>query len=558
MQDAENAAAGARAGTVKKLFSGTAVLTAAALMSKIVGLIYKIPLIKYVGIEGMAYFLAANHIYVLLFVISTSGLPVAVAVMISSAVARADRSTTVSVFRTALVLFLIIGGAGSLVMIAGAEKIASWISIPEASRCLTAIAPAVLMACVSGALRGYFQGHQVMRHTAVSQVIEAAGKLGLGLAGAVYAVRRGYAPATVAAYAITGITAGVGLSMLYLIAVKAGFDKRRFREKTSAAVTRTLAGRLIKLALPVTLSSAVISLTGVIDTALISNCLRQGGFTEQAANRLYSCYGNLAIPMFSLTPSLIAPVAMALVPLISSARSASDDDKERTAICSAVKMSLLVAIPASLGLSVFSKPLLSLIFASDSGSVITAAPLLSLLSLSVVPACLITTTNAVLQAQRKAGKTIISMAWGAALKTAVEFWLVRQPAINIYGAPISTFLCDVTVVIINIYYVVKSSPGLKGLVRSALLTALSSFAAIGAAGMLWRFSRLRSYGTAAILPAVATACGIYIISALLTGAADKEIMDILPFGKKEKSRGCKENEQTGKNRISIEKGAFRH
>ena len=101
-------AAGGQTGTLKKLFSGTAILSLSAIISKITGLIYKIPLINYVGVSGMAYFLAANHIYVLLFVISTAGLPVAVAVLISEAVAKGELCSVSRIYKTALLLFLIL------------------------------------------------------------------------------------------------------------------------------------------------------------------------------------------------------------------------------------------------------------------------------------------------------------------------------------------------------------------------------------------------------------------------------------------------------------------
>ena len=97
-----------RTGTVKKLFSGTVVLVVATVITKIIGFLYKVPLVHYVGIEGMAYFLAANHIYVLLFVISTAGLPVAVAVLISEAVAKGELCSVSRIYKTALLLFLIL------------------------------------------------------------------------------------------------------------------------------------------------------------------------------------------------------------------------------------------------------------------------------------------------------------------------------------------------------------------------------------------------------------------------------------------------------------------
>ena len=81
----------------KKFIGGVAVLTASTAAVKIIGLFYKIPLIHLVGIDGMAYFLAAYHIYTLLFTLSNAGLPVAVSILVSKSVANNDRATAAQI-----------------------------------------------------------------------------------------------------------------------------------------------------------------------------------------------------------------------------------------------------------------------------------------------------------------------------------------------------------------------------------------------------------------------------------------------------------------------------
>lgn len=556
-------------GTLKKLVSGTAVLTAAAVVTKVIGLIYKIPLIKYVGIEGMAYFLAANHIYIFLFVISTSGLPVAVSIMVSEAAAGGDGTRCAAIFRAALRIFLIIGAIGTLFMLFASGGIAQLINIAGAARCIIAIAPAVLLACVAGAYRGYFQGRQIMRHTALSQVIEAFGKLFLGLAGAIYALMRGYDAETVAAFAIAGITAGVGLSMLYLAAAKAIYDRRE-RNKAGYKDTHEskfqlsgIAARLIRLALPITLSSAVISLTGLIDTSLIANCLTSAGFSASLTNRLYSCYGNIAVPLFSLTPALIAPVSIASVPLISAALKSGDPAGAGKVANSAFRLTLLAALPASAGLSVFAEPIIKLIFPRETEAARIAAPLLSILALSVVTACLITTTNAILQANGKAGKTIISMLAGAGVKIIAEYLMVSNPAVNIAGAPVSTFLCNMTVVALNIYFISKYMPSAQGLGKSFLPSASSALAAVGGAALVFRLVENAVTGAFAFLTALAAAAVIYIIMIFLTGAVTPEMLGMLPGGRKIAGKLYRTNERTGvvndkgrENKVSAGGGAL--
>ncbi len=544
-----------RAGTVKKLFSGTAILAVAAVLTKIIGLIYKVPLVHYVGVEGMAYFLAANHVYVLLFVISTSGLPVAVSVMVSGAVASGDHASVNKIYSTAMSLFAIIGGVGTAAMLGGASKISEWIGMPEAVGCIMAISPAVLMACISGAVRGYFQGHQIMCHTAISQIIEASGKLTLGLLGAIYAINKGMSSEQVAAYAIFGITAGVGFSTVYLIIAKSFFDRKRKGFISSSNVKKlSVMKSLVRLALPITLSSAALSLGGVIDTILIPNNLAYCGFSASEANRLYSCYGNMAVPLFGLVPSLIAPVAVSLVPMVSANRSSDNRNEEKNAICQSIKLTLLVAVPASLGISFFATPILKMIFSSDVNAANMAGPLLSILSLSIIPACLITTTNAILQAQHRAGRTIFSMACGIIVKLFCEYMLVRQKNINIYGAPISTLLCDITVVSINIYYVIKYSPELGELVRDCIGIVWSALLSMGATVIIWYTAGMDSLGNLAVISAVFIAVALYSVAALIFGVVDSTMLNILPWSNNKSDnklkKRIKQNEQRTKDSIS--------
>jgi stage V sporulation protein B len=421
----------------------------------------------------MAYFLAANHIYVFLFVVSTAGLPVAVSILIAESIANNDEIRVAEVYRKALKIFILIGSIGSIFMLIGAKKIAAAINISGAAQSIMAISPAVLSACICGAIRGYFQGRQIMIHTAVSQVIEALGKLGLGILGAIYAVGCGYETHMVAAYAIFGITVGMMISMVYLLVAKVRYDRKyvclHYIDKKYCGLTK----RLIVTALPITLSSAVISLTSVTDTALIANRLVVAGISDDLINTLYSCYGNIAVPLFSLTPSLISPIAMSAVPIIAATVKEGGDEIERQKIIlSSLKFTLFVAVPASVGLSIFSREIISLIFPSDSVVLNIATPLLSLLSLSVIGACLITVTNSILQACGKAGETTISMVSGAVVKAVAEYILVSKPSVNIFGAPLSTLACNVIVVCLNVLFLSNCMLKVKHIFYRELLTTL--------------------------------------------------------------------------------------
>ncbi|MBQ8388263.1 MAG: polysaccharide biosynthesis protein [Clostridia bacterium] len=511
--------------TKKSFISSVAWLAASAVAVKIIGAFYKLPLVRMIGIGGMAYFLAAYHIYTLLFTVSSAGLPVAVSILVSKRRAADDANGAECVYFSALRLFLTVGAVLCALTWICADAVALSIKIPGAADSLRAIAPALIFVSAGGAVKGYFQGLGDMRPTAVSQVIESAGKLALGLGFTALAQRAGLPSERVAACAIFGITVGSALSMIYLFAVKGRSSAARVPKKS-----RGVMREILKISAPITLGAVVISLSGVIDTALISSRLQSAGFSAEAANGMYSSYGNMAIPLFGIVPSFISPVAVAMAPLIVEAASRGDREREREILFSAFRLCALIAIPAAMGLGIFGRPILAWLFPSQLDSVAVAAPLLSVLSPAILFSCLITVTNSTLQAYGHERKPIVAMIFGMAVKLTVEFLLLGLPQINIFAAPISTLLCDLTIVMINLGFTEKYSCGISGLIpslgRPLAAAALSSAVSLGIA------YALRGHGFAGVLIAMIADVPIYLILTARSGAFDENELFLLPGGEK--------------------------
>lgn len=523
----------------KKFFSGVGVLTAAALVSKIIGLLYRIPLVSAIGIGGMAYFLAANHIYVTLYLIASAGLPLALSILVAERDALKDRDGAVKVYRTALLLFLTLGGVGSLFLFFGAGFISQRIGLEGAELCMMAIAPTLLFSCVSAAVRGYFQGFQKMAPTAVSEVIESLGKLVFGLGLAHFAVSRGYDKTVCAAFAVAGLTLGVLLSMLYLLVMKLFFSpERSLGEEMPGKDAEREAGessflRILRIAAPVTCSSIVLSVASVVDTVLISGRLQDAGFDTHIAELMYSSYGNLALPLFNLPASLITPVSLALVPLLSSAFRSGKRGEERTVIASAMRITALLSIPASMGLSVFAEPILTLLYPRETAAVSIAAPLLSILALSVLFSCFMTVTNAILSTYGHPGRALFSMSVGALVKIVTEYFLVGNPDTNIYGAPVSTFLCNLIVTSINLYFVYRYSPGSEPISSVFGKPFLASAVGVSVAGGVYvLLSAAGGFASWKVLLSVLTAALGYLFTAVRNRALRREDVESIPMGKK--------------------------
>ncbi len=518
----------------KKLLRGVLVLMPAALFSKVVGMFYKIPLLFIVGVEGMAYFLAAYHVYSLLFVLSATGLPTALSLQISRALARGEMRATGRIFRVALVLFLSLGLAGSTYLFLAAAPLAERLSMKDASAALAAIAPSLALAAFIGAGKGYFQGHSRMGPTALCEVLEAAGKLCFGLGFALWAKHLGYAASIVAAYAVFGITAGMALSALSLVVplCLSLFKERKTRVGTLPP-RRLVLSELLRVGFPITLGACVMSAVSLLDTVLISARLQHAGFPAEVANAMYSSYGNLAIPLYNLVPALLAPVTLALMPLLGGAVTGKDTDGARAALSSAIRISTLAGIPASLGLCVFAKPLLSLIFAGQDQAILVAAPLLSVLALSVLPAVLIAVLGGALQATGHTLLPVLATGVGATVKLLCESILLELPGVYLHGAPISTLCCTLTVLLIEWIALSRVLPFPvivpRDLFRPLFATLPAMLLGIGLYRVL---SLYAGEGAWVMLPVFFAVGAVVLFFALLFGAVEKNDLLTLPAGDK--------------------------
>lgn len=518
----------------RRFVSGVILLSVSTLVCKLIGLFFKIPIINIVGIEGMAYFSAAYNVYMLLNSIAAAGLPVALSIVVSKNLAEGKLQNVKKAFRVALLIFVSAGLLGTVALYMGADIYSESVGLAGASLSVRTIAPTILLITVSGGLRGYFQGHEIMAPTAISQMIESLGKLVFGISLALLAIRRGMQLPYIAASAISGISLGVLLAVLYLL-ITYVFFKRGHRAKENANRDQTtdcirrIVSELFWIALPITLSSCLTSITSLADTALITNGLIASGFAEDTAVALYSSYTNLAIPLFNLIPALVTPLAVSLIPTITAAITRKDGRESNTIFSSSIRLCLAFSIPSAAGIAVFSRQILELIYKNEPEACSFAAPLLSLLSLAIVFSCLTTVLNAVLQSYMKTAYPIVSMAVGATVKIILEYILVRTD-VGIFGAPISTVVGCFVIMLLDIIFVTILTPHrieiictFKALAATAVCISLSALA--------YRLIQTAQLSEAlALILAIAVAGGSYAIVAVKFGVIGVYEIGHLPLG----------------------------
>jgi len=525
--------------------SGVVILTIANVLVKTVGLISKIALNRVVGSIGAGYYSSAYEIYAFLHIISNAGLPVALSILVSKSRARGRFKEAKKIFNISLMTFLIIGTVFATSMILLSGSIADLISSPKTMLAIIAISPTILFVCLSSCFRGYFQGYQMMNQTAISQFIEACCKVLVGVGFALWARAQGYEDHVVAAFTILGVTVGVFFGMVYLYVKKLFFKEKELNSQYTLEVnsrngfciyedeecksTKQLLKELLVIAIPITISSTVLSLTVIIDTIMVQGRLLAFGMEETLVRVYYGDYTSLVMSMTNLPTVLFYPIASALVPLISSAIETGDYRASEKMRSLSLRVINMIAIPCAVGMSVFAYPLLELLMFKQE-SVNRAAPWLSVAAISVIFLGLLAATNTFLNTAGKQRLPIISMLVGAAAKLISNYFLVGY--IGIYGAPVSTIICYLCASAMNIYFTVRNVGKLPCIKKSILLPFLCSIVSVGFGAAIYFGLSSIIFSRISTVISIFITIIIYLLLIIKTKTVDEEDILMLPSGEK--------------------------
>lgn len=530
---------------------GALILMLSNIIVKAVGALFKIPLSNVIGDTAMGYFNSAYSIYSMCFLISTAGLPVAISRMIASSRAQGRHKEVDAIYRISLLIFMIIGLVGTSVLFFGADAIASLPGEPGLAIGIKAISPIMFFICLVSCIRGYFQGNQNMTPTAVSQVIEVMGNLCLGLTAGIFANRAGYAPHVVAAFALGGVTLGIVASAVYMAFAKWVADRDAETGLGGECLSRrSLAKKLISIAIPITISSSVLSLTSVIDSMLAVRRLNEAcvGVTYFAVSdaipvavTLYGAYMAKAVTLFNLPPTIIYPFAISIIPAISSADAVQDREKLDRTMDFTFRIVSVICLPCAIGLGVLAKPIIDLLFSSNdaiflkdgveffSNSVV--APMLTILSAAIVFSGLISVSGAMLQAAGHERLSIISTSCGVAAKAICAWVLIGVPQIGHLGIPLSTLACYLIMFLFNMYFLSKFAnyrlSFRKVLFRPLIAAVLCGITAMAA---YLGLDRLLPSSLATLL-AILVAALVYVFALFKIRGFDAEDVKMLPKGK---------------------------
>lgn len=450
---------------------GAALLALATAIVKIIGALYKIPLNAIIGEQGFSYFYTAYEIYSVLLLVSTAGLPVAVSRMISQAESLGHYRQVRRVFHTARGIFLALGLVSSALMIAGCHTLANFQQQPDAWFAIACLGPCAVLVCLMSAYRGFFQGQGNMAPTSVSEVLEAACKLIVGIAAAVLLLRLTDDVALAAGGAILGVTVSCLVSCLFLHGKFRSAYRALPRTQEPVSSVWATAKALLAIAVPITIGSAGLQLLSVLEAKVYMTQLLHLGYSQPQADTMKGIY-NMTQTLFNMPIAFIPAITISIIPAITAHLTLGQDDQVRRTEESAARITGLIALPCAVGLFLLAEPITALIGGYEQEKLVLATRLMSALGISVFFYATVQLTNAIMQAHGHATLPVVNMLLCGAARLAVVYFLVGNPHIGLIGAPIGASLCYLAICILNLVCMRRAVPQRPAIARNLLRAAL--------------------------------------------------------------------------------------
>ncbi|MBQ8885070.1 MAG: polysaccharide biosynthesis protein [Clostridia bacterium] len=424
---------------------GAATIAVGGFLAKLIGALYRIPLTNLIGGYGMGLYQMVYPFYCLLLTVSATGIPSSIAKL--TAEKRALGESDEPIFKSALKLFLLIGGAGTFLMLLLAPVLSAMQGSLEVRNGYFALAPSVFLVSAISVLRGWFQGRKDMRPTALSEVFEQLVKVGFGLMFAY--LYRGY-PVKAVSFLLLSVTFSELAALLLLFFLYKRTPQPYAGLKNAGAFP---AKKVLALSIPVTLSSAILPLSGLIESVLIVRLLK--GYSENAV-ALYGLFSGGAVTIINLPVSIAYGIAAASVPAVSAAFAKEREGQQtgaRRRVLLSLGLTAALGAVSALGLFLFAAPAVKMIFRSlSAGETDTLVRLVKLLSVSALLLSCTQTLSACLTGLGKPKFAAISMSVAVAFRLALDFLLVSRPKISVYGAAIAADVCYLVAFALDLVY----------------------------------------------------------------------------------------------------------
>lgn len=516
----------------QSFLQGALILAVGGLLSRVLGAVYRIILPMLFGPEkdyGMGLLQYSMGVYTVALTLSSMGIPLAIAKLVSERAARNDPGGAIRVYQVAGRVLAALGAAFTVAMV-GAAFYFQQVYDPKALVSMLAVAPAIFVVSIMSALRGLFQGMQIMTPFAASQVIEQIVRILTMFALAIVLLPIGveFAAAGASFGAVTGAVAG----LLYLLVVYRRHRAALLPEGPFTEATAESAGSLIRevlgLAVPMSLAALAFPLFSLVDTMVVPLRLHAIGLSTEAATAALGVLNQMAMPFVNLPLVFTTALALSVVPAVSEARAAGQQDKIRRITIASQRVTMMISLPAVVGLMLLATEIPSILWGAPhvGGPLRILAPAALFIGLQQV-------SSGTLQGLGYPTVPVRNLMSGVVVKLAATWFLTAQPSLGINGAATASAAGFLTAAALNMASVHRRAGGAVMAAGDVLRTGGAVTAMVVAVAVAkgwlapWLAGDSRLAAAAALLVVIALGGLVYGLALLLFGGINKEDLDLM-------------------------------
>ena len=391
------------------------ILAAAGIVTRLIGIAYRIPLNNILGDEGQGFYGTAFSIYNIALLLTSYSLPLAVSKLVSARVSQKQYKNAMRIFKAALSFAIVVGALVGILVYMCADFIAGDImAIKLSAYALRVLAPGLFIVAIMGVVRGFFQGMGTMVPTAASQIVEQIVNAIVSIIGASYLIQMGKEAAEAktnpsipfaygAAGGTLGTVSGALIGLIFLLVLLKVFypswKRKLHKDKSHEAEGYGEVYRILLLTIaPVILSTAIYNISETLDQGIFSNIMISQGHTDKETAELLGMFTGKYNTLINIPLAVANALSASLIPSLTATVASGTRKQINEKINMVIRFSMIIAIPCAMGFFVLGEPILDLLY---SGNIAIPAKMLQLGAITVVFYCLSTVTNAILQGVNK-------------------------------------------------------------------------------------------------------------------------------------------------------------
>ena len=522
------------------------ILAAAGIVTRLIGIAYRIPLNNILGDEGQGFYGCAFSIYNIALLLTSYSLPLAVSKLVSARVAKKQYCNAMRIFKGALSFAIIVGAFVGIVVFVGSDFIAGEVmSLKLSAYALRVLAPGLFIVAVMGVIRGFFQGMGTMVPTAASQIIEQIVNAIVSIIGASYliqmakkiqesSVNPSLPPAYGAAGGTLGTVSGALIGLIFLLVLFRAYYPT-IKRKVNKDKGHDLEGyqeiyKVLFLTIaPVILSTAIYNISETLDQGIFSNIMIAQGHSDKETAELLGMFTGKYNTLINIPLAVANALSASLIPSLTATVASGTKKEVNEKINMVIRFSMVIAIPCAIGFLVMGEPILDLLY---SGNIAIPTKMLQLGAITVVFYCLSTVTNGILQGVNKMTTPVKHGAISLVLHLIALFVMLVGFKWGIYAVVAGNIVFSLCMCVLNSQALKRETRYKQEIHKTFLIPA-------EAAALMGVVTFGSYYGMHLVLPkAVATllalciAVGVYGIALIKLGALSPSEVKALPKGHK--------------------------